>query len=105
MNVHSVQGFLTFHVVPVWFHVVPTALEFQEFVVWPRRGAKKRCGSRVVPCGSYWRRIAKGDSSVQGSLTFHVVPVWHGPAGKLEPTSTCAHALQLQTVTPAIISK
>ena len=79
LAVHSMQGFLTFHVALVWFNVVPAELELKELVVWPGPGAKKLCVSRVVPCGSYsaacvqtliWPK--RGVTS--GVVPLHVVP-------------------------------
>ena len=55
---HCLRSFLTNHVVPVWFHVVPTAAKAsaaKPFTYEPR-------GSCVVPCGSMWfhRRLSAG---------------------------------------------
>ena len=92
---HSLQSFLTNHVVPAWFHVVPTtanASAAKPFTCEPR-------GSCVVPCGSMWfhrRRSAGSRHSSRCCLAVRVVPVWF----HVVPTTANASAAKPFTCEP-----
>ena len=92
--------------VPVWFHVVPILPQSVRFIVSPRPGAQKPCGSCVVPRGSTVGVTQETAIPCSETMWFLCGSTWfQAPVLNLVRTQTKRHVSAFEKPSRIIISK